>query len=147
MPIRKQALAFSLFTVTAFAALTGCEPRIDTRGFMPHPDLVAQVEPGSVDKFQVAQILGTPSTVSTFDEDTWYYVTQKTQNFAFFKPEIIDQEVLVVAFNDVGRVEELNRYTIEDGLIIDPVTRKTPTAGKKLSILQQLFGNVGRFSQ
>lgn len=127
-------------------AAGGCEPRIDTRGFMPHPELVEQVEPGELDKFQVAQILGTPSTVSTFDEDTWYYVTQRTQNFAFFKPEIVDQSVLAIQFDEIGRVAALNRYTIEDGLIIDPVTRKTPTAGKELSIIQQLFGNVGRFS-
>ena len=85
--------------------------------------------------------------IATFDQDTWYYITQKTQNFAFFKPEIIDQQVLVVNFDDRDMVSGVNHYTIEDGLIVDPVSRKTPTVGKELTILQQLFGNVGRFAK
>ncbi len=130
----------------AFTALAACEARIDTRGFMPNADLIAQIEPGIQDKVDVADILGTPSVVATFDESTWFYVTQQSQNFAFFMPEIIDQQVLVVQFDDFNRVAELNHYTLEDGRIIDPVSRQTPTAGNELTILQQLFGNIGRFS-
>lgn len=114
---------------------------------MPNPELIEQVEPEVVSRIDVAEILGSPSTISTFDNDTWYYITQKTQNFAFFKPEIVDQEVLVVRFDDQDMVSEVNRYTIEDGLIVDPVSRKTPTVGNELTLLQQLFGNIGRFTK
>ncbi len=144
------SLGFSRsFVAVALAALfvTGCEPRVDTHGFMPNAELIAQVEPGMVSKLDVADILGSPSTVATFDQDTWYYITQKTQNFAFFKPEIVDQQVLVINFDDQEMVSSVNRYTIEDGLIVDPVSRKTPTVGKELTFLQQLFGNIGRFSK
>jgi outer membrane protein assembly factor BamE (lipoprotein component of BamABCDE complex) len=127
--------------------LGACHPRVDTHGFMPNPELIEQVEPGLVSKFDVADILGSPSTTSTFDQDTWYYITQKTQNFAFFKPEIVDQQVLVVNFDDQDMVAGVHRYTIEDGLIVDPVSRRTPTVGKELTFLQQLFGNVGRFAK
>ena len=85
--------------------------------------------------------------MATFDDDIWYYITQRSRTFAFFKPEIIDQQVLVVRFDEADVVSEINRYTIEDGLIVDPVTRETPTAGKELSVLQQLFGNIGRFAK
>ena len=87
------------------------------------------------------------TTVSTFDSNTWYYITQQTKNYAFFKPEIIDQTVLMIAFDDQGVVSEIREYTLEDGLVVDPVTRKTPTAGKELTLIQQLFGNIGRFSR
>ena len=133
--------------LAATIAVAACHPRVDTHGFMPNPDLIAQIEPGQQSKSDVAGVLGTPSTVATFDQDTWYYITQKSRTFAFFKPEIVDQEVLVINFDGAEVVSDINRYTIEDGLIIDPVTRKTPTAGKELSFLQQLFGNIGRFSQ
>lgn len=136
-----------LVPLTCIIALSACEGRIDTHGFVPNPELVAQVEPGVQDKFDVSEILGSPSAVATFDEATWYYITQKSRSFAFFKPEILDQSVLVVRFDDAERVASLNRYTIEDGVIVDPVTRRTPTAGNELSVLQQLFGNIGRFSQ
>jgi outer membrane protein assembly factor BamE (lipoprotein component of BamABCDE complex) len=127
--------------------LGACAPRVDTHGFMPNPELIEQVEPGQVSKLDVADILGSPSTIATFDNDTWYYITQKTQNFAFFKPEIVDQQVLVVNFDDQDIVSNVNRYTIEDGLIVDPVSRTTPTVGNELTFLQQLFGNIGRFAK
>jgi outer membrane protein assembly factor BamE (lipoprotein component of BamABCDE complex) len=131
----------------ALLALAACEPRVDTHGFMPNSELVSQIETGEQDKLEVAEVLGSPSTMATFDDDVWYYITQQSRTFAFFKPEIIDQQVLVVRFDQADVVSEINRYTIEDGLIVDPVTRKTPTAGKELSLLQQLFGNIGRFAK
>ncbi len=143
-----QTLLPTASVVAAMVLLLGaCAPRVDTHGFMPNAELIEQVEPGVVSKLDVADILGSPSTIATFDQDTWYYITQKTQNFAFFKPEIVDQQVLVVNFDDQDMVSDINRYTIEDGLIVDPVSRKTPTVGKELTFLQQLFGNVGRFSK
>ena len=152
MTRQKQNLSFKFLRNSGALALVvlfagACEPRVDTHGFMPNPALVEQVEPGVVSKYDVADILGSPSTVAPFDQDTWYYITQKTQNFAFFKPEIIDQQVLVVNFDDQDMVASVNRYTIEDGLIVDPVSRTTPTVGKELTFLQQLFGNVGRFAK
>ncbi|HJM61856.1 MAG TPA: outer membrane protein assembly factor BamE [Alphaproteobacteria bacterium] len=138
-----------LSPLLALAALTlvACEPRLDTHGFMPNSELVSQIQTGDQDKFEVAEVLGSPSTMATFDDDIWYYITQQSRIFAFFKPEIVDQQVLVVRFDEANVVSEINRYTIEDGLIVDPVTRETPTAGKELSILQQLFGNIGRFAK
>ena len=127
--------------------LIACEPRLDTHGFMPNSELVSQIQTGEQDKFEVVEVLGSPSSMATFDDDIWYYITQQSRTFAFFKPEIIDQQVLVVRFDEADVVSEINRYTIEDGLIVDPVTRETPTAGKELSILQQLFGNIGRFAK
>jgi outer membrane protein assembly factor BamE (lipoprotein component of BamABCDE complex) len=127
--------------------LIACEPRLDTHGFMPNSELVSQIQTGEQDKFEVVEVLGSPSSMATFDDDIWYYITQQSRTFAFFKPEIIDQQVLVVRFDEADVVSEINRYTIEDGLIVDPVTRETPTAGKELSILQQLFGNIGRFTK
>jgi outer membrane protein assembly factor BamE (lipoprotein component of BamABCDE complex) len=127
--------------------LIACEPRLDTHGFMPNSELVSQIQTGEQDKFEVVEVLGSPSSMATFDDDIWYYITQQSRIFAFFKPEIVDQQVLVVRFDEANVVSEINRYTIEDGLIVDPVTRETPTAGKELSILQQLFGNIGRFAK
>ncbi len=145
--LSKAALPAISLAAAALLLLGACHPRVDTHGFMPNPELVEQVEPGVVSKLDVADILGSPSTIATFDQDTWYYITQKTQNFAFFKPEIIDQQVLVVNFDDRDMVSGVNHYTIEDGLIVDPVSRKTPTVGKELTFLQQLFGNIGRFAK
>ena len=35
---------------------------------------------------------------------------------------------------------------MEDAQDVDPVDRETPTEGRDLTLLQQLFGNIGKFS-
>ena len=133
--------------LTSAILLGGCQGRIDVNGNMPDSGRVLQIQPGTQSKQQVAEILGTPSTVSTFQDNTWYYIGRKTETFAFFRPEVIDQQVLVVKFDDTDTVSDMNVYGVEDGQIIDPVSRTTPTSGQELTILQQIFGNLGKFNK
>lgn len=128
-------------------ALAACSPRIDQRGNLLDPDAVLAVQPGVQTKDQVAQLLGTPSTVATFDDKTWYYISKRTETTAFFPSDITDQQVLVVKFNESNVVEKVQMYGMDDAYEIEPVSRTTPTYGQKLTLLQQLFGNIGRFSK
>jgi outer membrane protein assembly factor BamE (lipoprotein component of BamABCDE complex) len=127
-------------------ALTACQPRIDSRGYVPAPDDIERVKAGVQGREEVQEILGSPSSVSTFADDRWYYISKKTRTVAFFTPTVLDQNVVVVEFDDGGIVKEVRRYALEDGLIVDPVTRKTPAPGRELSFLEQLIGNLGKFN-
>ncbi len=142
--VRRTAPA--ILTVLAFGA-AGCEPRLDVRGNVPDEDSVLAVHPGEFSRDQVAQLLGTPSTVGTFDDNTWYYIGARTETTAFFDPDVIDQQVLAVQFDDSGYVEHMKLYGIEDGRIVTPIEEITPTHGRKLTLLQQIFGNLGRFNE
>ena len=133
--------------LASVVALAACSPRIDQRGNLLDPDAVLAVQPGVQTKGQVAQLLGTPSTVATFDDKTWYYISKRTETTAFFPSDITDQQVLVVKFNDSNVVEKVQIYGMDDAYEIEPVSRTTPTYGQKLTILQQLFGNIGRFTK
>jgi outer membrane protein assembly factor BamE (lipoprotein component of BamABCDE complex) len=133
--------------LASVAALAACSPRIDQRGNLLDPDAVLAVQPGIQTKDQVAQLLGTPSTVATFNDSTWYYVSKRTATTAFFPPDITDQQVLVVKFDDSNVVEKVQIYGMDDAYEIEPVARTTPTYGQRLTILQQLFGNIGRFTK
>ena len=128
------------------ATAAGCAARIDQRGNKPDEDQVVQINPGVDDKNRVAELIGTPSTISTFDDRTWYYISKRTETTAFFDPDVKDQEVLAVNFNEDGIVESMRLYGQEDGRTIAYVDRITPTEGKELTIIQQLFGNLGRFN-
>ena len=67
-------LAFGVVVATA-----GCAARIDQRGNKPDEDQVVQINPGVDDKNRVAELIGTPSTISTFDDRTWYYISRRTE--------------------------------------------------------------------
>jgi len=133
------ALAFLL-------CLAACQPRITTHGFMPRNDLTAKLQPGKQNQNQVADILGSPTIIATFDQNIWYYITQTTENESFFKPELIDQQILALTFDETGLLTSLETKSIVDARRIEPHSGKTPTVGRKLSIFQQVFGNFGRFS-
>src|ERR1044072_1807892 len=77
-------------------SLAGCAPRIKQRGKKPDEDQVVQINPGVDDKNRVSELIGTPSTISTFDDRTWYYISKRTETTAFFDPDVIDQQVLAI---------------------------------------------------
>jgi outer membrane protein assembly factor BamE (lipoprotein component of BamABCDE complex) len=84
--------------------------------------------------------------VSTFDDNTWYYMGQRTEQTAFFTPDILERQVLIVRFDDKDKVTDIEKRTGDQTIAqIDTVERTTPTSGKELSFLEQLIGNVGRF--
>ena len=135
-----------LLAATLLFAVAACTPTIDTRGYVPDEDLIGQIKTGLDDRAAVSRVLGSPSNVATFSDETWYYISRRTEQFAFFDAKVLDQSVLAVDFDERGFVSAIRRYKLEDGRIIDPVTRETPTLGRELGILEQLFGNVGRFT-
>ena len=132
--------------LAASLLVTGCTKAVQVRGNMPDPELVGEIEPGRHSRRDVAQMIGSPSTVSSFQDRKWYYIGQKTSQYAFYKPEVLERSVFVVTFDEQGRVDETLLYTLEDGQEIKPVSRITETQGEEGSILQELLGNLGRFS-
>jgi outer membrane protein assembly factor BamE (lipoprotein component of BamABCDE complex) len=132
--------------LTVALSLAGCTPRIDQRGNKPDEDQVVQINPGVDDKNRVSELIGTPSTISTFDDRTWYYISKRTETTAFLDPKVVDQEVLAINFDETGIVQSMKVYGQEDGRTIAYVDRTTPTEGNSLTIVQQLLGNLGRFN-
>ena len=142
----KSLVSGRVFKLLAAGILVaGCQGRIDVRGNLPDPDLLQDIEIGHVTKNDVVRLLGSPSSVSPFSGDTWYYISERTKTVAFFEPEILKRKVIVITFDQTGVARELKSYGIEDARQIQMVERKTPTSGRELTILKQLFGNIGRF--
>ncbi len=133
-------------TLGTLLMASACSARIDQRGNKPDEDEVVQINPGVDDKNRVAQLLGYPSTVSTFSDKTWYYISKRTKTVAFWHPELLEQEVLQIHFDDHDVVQDMKIYSEKDGRQIAYVDRTTPTPGNDLTILQQLLGNLGKFN-
>ena len=127
-------------------ALAACAPTVDQRGNLPEPEKLAEIKPGVTTKDAVTQLLGSPSTVSTFNDKTWYYISRKTEQVSFFTPDLLDQQVIAVAFDDSGVVRDVEHLGLADSRTVEPSTRVTPSAGRELGLFEQLVGNVGRFS-
>lgn len=146
MPIRFRGCLLAAALILTVAA---CAPRQDFRGVTIEEDKLKQIEVGQTTEAQVGALLGSPSTTSTFPDwgVTYYYISSETEAVAFLAPELIDQQVVAIAFDKDSKVKDLKRYGMKDGKQIAFTQRETPTRGKELTFLEQLFGNFGRFTK
>lgn len=137
----------SLAAVTAASSLllSACSPTVANHGHSLDEAALAQIEPGRTSKQQVLQLMGSPSSLSTFDDDAWYYVSQRSEKVSFYQEDVVEQDVVSVTFDDNNTVDAVNRHGLEQTAAVDPVNRVTPTAGAQLSIFEQFISNIGRF--
>jgi outer membrane protein assembly factor BamE (lipoprotein component of BamABCDE complex) len=138
-PPRLAAAAALAATLTS-----GCAATYVTHGFAPHPDEVAQVRPGADTRGSVARRFGPPSAEGITGDGQWFYVASRFEKFAFYQPRLVDRTVVAVSFDEAGVVTDVQSLGIEDGRVVDLVTRTTPTFGREQNLIQQLFGNIGR---
>ena len=141
-----RALARRLSLAALLVAGAACSTTVDTRGDMLTPDEISVIKPGVHTKAQVAQLLGSPSNVATFGDKTWYYIGLRTATHGFLAPKVIEQQVVVVKFDDSGVVESIANLGADKASNVAMVPRETPTEGRKLGLFEQLFGDIGRFS-
>lgn len=146
MSVRSSQFFRVLAVVGLAVALSACASRITTRGNLPDPDRLAEIQLGQHSRDQVAEILGTPSSTAVFDQETWYYVSERTATFAFFEPRVTRRKVVVLRFDEKGVVSDISTLGLKDGRIVKPVERETPTVGNELTFMDQLLGNLGRFN-
>ena len=132
-----------LFIALVFLSAS-CSPIVENRGYVFDEKLLDQIKVNETISNDVMDILGSPSTTSAIDASTWYYIYSKAETVAFYHPTVTDRRVLAVSFNDDNKVKNLKYYGLEEGKIISYVDRTTPTRGRELTVLQQLFGNLGR---
>jgi outer membrane protein assembly factor BamE (lipoprotein component of BamABCDE complex) len=146
--------AITLATLLSSAALAGCtsaEMPIGgltstyNRGYVLDENALQQVPVGSSQE-QVLLVLGTPSTVATLSGEAFYYISQRTQQTAFLKPQVIDQRVLVVYFSPDRRVTRIANYGLQDGKVFDFISRTTMAGGSDISLVGNMLKNVGNIN-
>jgi len=142
---RAVRLALTLGVGLLLAGASGCEEQVDVRGNLPDAKTIASLKPGQSTRAQVETTLGTPSSVATFDQETWYYIGGREKTVSFFKPELLERRVIAVRFDKSGVVQDVRQLDADNGKDVTLVERETPTKGKELTLLQQLIGNIGRF--
>ncbi|MBI1250152.1 MAG: outer membrane protein assembly factor BamE [Alphaproteobacteria bacterium] len=138
-----------LLSATAAALLVtlgACSPVRTHQGFVADTPEATTVQIGVDTRDTVRARLGTPSTTGVMDAAAWYYVASDQQRIAFLRPRTVSREVIVVRFGEGDVVQSVDRFGIERGNIVAYNDNATPTRGRELGILEQIFGNVGRGS-
>jgi outer membrane protein assembly factor BamE (lipoprotein component of BamABCDE complex) len=132
------------FGAALAVGLSACNTEPQTRGYVLDEKLLNEVRVGT-DAQKVLSTMGSPSTVSTVGNQTWYYISQKTtRTLQFMEPTVVDQRVLAINFNKSMKVEKIASYGLQDGVVFDFISRTTPTGGNELSVVRQLLRATGQ---
>ena len=145
MASMKNMKTLSLIMASA-ALISACTPTQSSRGNMVEDFRMREITPGISTRTNVLKSLGSPTTKAPFDENTWYYLGQRMEKHGIFDPEVTEEKVVIVTFNDEGIVQTMEERGAnrQDVPLVD---RKTPTGGNDVSLAEQILGNVGRFNK
>jgi outer membrane protein assembly factor BamE (lipoprotein component of BamABCDE complex) len=147
VPVRAACLALPLL-----GGLAGCgvvhifDPTVRQRGSRVDPDALKELIPGTSTRADVQALIGSPTAKATFDDNTWIYISQLTSTRIGRTPGVRSQTVVIMSFDANGTLRGIAQRTKDDGAPIAMAAGATPSPGSEASFLQQLFGNVGRFT-
>ena len=150
-PIAKK-IALLLPVLCLASGLSACEmPSFlsfapQERGIKVDPDALAQLVPGTSTRTDVSALIGSPTAHATFNDNQWIYISEVTTPIIAGTNDVDRQQVYVLSFDQNGVLQSIQHKGLKDSLPVNVVARTTPSPGSSASFMQQLLGNVGKFS-
>jgi|SRR5271165_274162 len=144
-----RAIPRCLAVLAALLLLGGCsifQAPSQIRGNRIDPDDLKSLVPGTSTRADATALLGSPTARATFDDNRWLYISMVTRQRIARVQGIVSQNVVVLTFNDQGVLQNIEQLNQDDSLPVSISSRATPSPGTEASFMQQLFGNIGRFS-
>ncbi|HJD55451.1 MAG TPA: outer membrane protein assembly factor BamE [Rickettsia endosymbiont of Pyrocoelia pectoralis] len=127
-------------------SLNGCQT-IETRGQAIEDSALKELESKKLNKTEVVSLIGTPTMVPEYSQDTWYYVERVMSQRAWLNPKIVKQRIVKITFdnrNFMQEIEVINDSHRQDLTVVSEYTR---TYGTELNGLQKFVKNLGRFNK
>ena len=142
MSINKMLL-LSAFLLT-FSSACSSNTFISHNGNMPSEERIARVHQGQT-KSEILNLLGSPSSIVSFDNNKWIYMSSDIRKVAFFAPKEVKRDILMINFNETGKVSLVERLSQKDGKDVKISSRKTETLGHNPGFFRKYFGGVGQY--
>ncbi len=143
------SLFFALvFSMPLVVALSACTPVKATRGNLLTEVQVQKITAGTSTREDVLSAWGPPTVVAPFDNDTWYYIGERTSQEGVYAPVVLKQKIVCVKFDRSNNdtVASVSEISPQEARNVVPVSQTTPTAGKDYTLFQQFVGNIGRYN-
>lgn len=134
------------WAVAVLAVLAACSAVYTDHGYTPADRDLAVLKIGVDTRETVQAAVGKPGTSGLLTGSSWYYVRSQFRHFAYNPPEEIDREVVAISFDGRGRVENIERFGLENGQVVALSRRVTETNIKGVSFLRQLLRNLGNIT-
>lgn len=136
-----------ILCVIVMVGLTGCLlTTVEKQGYVLSPERLEKIEIGTATKRVVEHHLGTPTFRTEYEAERWHYVSSAKAVTSVLNPELVEQDVITIEFDEQDVVSKVEHKTADDSAAVNMVNRKTKTEGHSISLVEQLIGNFGRFN-
>ena len=132
-----------LFTLLMLFSLNSCVSQKLVHGNLPDAQLVSILKVGIDSKKSTTEILGEPTFRGVLGDNSFYYVGTVNSKLAFLDPKLDTQFILELNFDKNNKLKKLYLYDENESKDVSMSSLETKHSGKKLTFLQQIFGNIG----
>jgi outer membrane protein assembly factor BamE (lipoprotein component of BamABCDE complex) len=137
--LQKFKIALSFFLLLL---LLNCQPRITNHGNFFNKENINYIKKSKLNKAEILEIFGTPSTTSTFSSNVWYYMSQVQSEKAYFKVKNISSKILKITFDKNKFVKKYSVLTEKDSYNIIVSQEKTVSSFQNDNTLIQEFFSI-----
>lgn len=124
--------------------LSACTGRTSNHGILNIDNNIQNILQNNMEKAEVEIILGPPSTVSTFDENKWYYMSNRIHRIGVSKPKVLEHQIYEIIFNEENRVIDVKQYDLSNFKEIDYNDKETATKGNEKNLIELLIRSNSR---
>ncbi len=135
----------TLITIIFLMLLSGCQS-IDIRGQSVTDEAVAEINEKKPFKDQLTELIGTPTYIPDYSENTWYYIQRTVAKKAWLTPKVEEQRIVKINFahNKVISAILINDMHNENVVANSSYTK---TYGTDQNGVQKFVKNIGRFNK
>ena len=141
-------MRYSMFRFISYIIILiliySCSPRISRHGNIFSEDELKILKTTKLNKSEIIEILGQPSTKSTFSENIWYYIFFIQKEKAYFKVKNSGNKVLKIKFDKNQNVETYNIIKNNTSIKIDTIKIDTSNDVFSRGLVRELLDSFVR---
>ena len=138
--LTRLVLSFSIILTLIYS----CSPRISRHGNFFSQEELKVLRSTKLNKSEILEILGQPSTKSTFSDNIWYYIYFMQKERAYFKVKNTGNNVLKIKFDKKQNVENYNIIRNNTSIKINITSDKTDNLAFKRGLVRELLDSFVR---
>ena len=125
--------------------LMSCQPRITQHGNFFNIENIELIKKTKLNKSEVLEIFGEPTTKSTFSDNVWYYIKLTQYEKAYFDIKNSENKVLVITFDNNQLVKKYKIFTEKDSMEINISSPKEASNSQNdVTLIQEFFSIFSR---
>ena len=130
----------AVFIIFFHLLLVSCQPRITEHGNFFNADKIELIKKTKLNKSEIIEIFGEPTTKSTFSDNVWYYITLVQQEKAYFEIKNLENKILAITFDENQLVKKYKILTEADASEINiSYPREAYNQKNEVSLIQEFF--------